>query len=149
MALIKCSECGKEVSDKASACPNCGFPISRKSKKTFGNKSTDKNILLFNSVLGVFGVLMLLAVLSSSNGIPGNFAATVAASSLLTGAICSVVAIRKKNKMFFWIWLVMYAIVMTSSVMLISNSIAYLVLEIFVACAGLLTVKYAKESRII
>ena len=28
MALIKCSECGHEVSDKASACPNCGCPAS-------------------------------------------------------------------------------------------------------------------------
>ena len=27
MALIKCSECGHEVSDRASACPNCGCPI--------------------------------------------------------------------------------------------------------------------------
>jgi len=28
MALIKCKECGHEVSDKASACPNCGCPIT-------------------------------------------------------------------------------------------------------------------------
>lgn len=28
MALIKCPECGKEISDKAAACPNCGCPIS-------------------------------------------------------------------------------------------------------------------------
>ena len=28
MALIKCPECGKEISDKAASCPNCGFPIS-------------------------------------------------------------------------------------------------------------------------
>lgn len=27
MAIIKCPECGKEVSDKAKACPNCGVPI--------------------------------------------------------------------------------------------------------------------------
>lgn len=27
MALIKCPECGKEVSDKATSCPNCGCPI--------------------------------------------------------------------------------------------------------------------------
>ena len=27
MALIKCSECGSEVSDKAQACPKCGAPI--------------------------------------------------------------------------------------------------------------------------
>jgi len=28
MALIKCIECGKEVSDKAMQCPNCGIPIA-------------------------------------------------------------------------------------------------------------------------
>lgn len=27
MALIKCSECGKEISDKAKTCPNCGAPV--------------------------------------------------------------------------------------------------------------------------
>jgi hypothetical protein len=28
MALIKCAECGKEVSEKAAACPGCGAPIA-------------------------------------------------------------------------------------------------------------------------
>lgn len=28
MALVKCKECGKEISDKATACPNCGCPLS-------------------------------------------------------------------------------------------------------------------------
>lgn len=28
MALIKCPDCGREVSDKANACPNCGCPLS-------------------------------------------------------------------------------------------------------------------------
>ena len=44
MALILCEECGKEVSDKAAACPNCGAPIasmveeaSAPKKVTFGN----------------------------------------------------------------------------------------------------------------
>lgn len=27
MALIKCPECEKEISDKAVSCPNCGYPI--------------------------------------------------------------------------------------------------------------------------
>ena len=31
MALIKCTECGKVVSDKAAACPNCGCPITKMS----------------------------------------------------------------------------------------------------------------------
>lgn len=29
MALIKCPECGKEVSDKAAACIHCGCPIQK------------------------------------------------------------------------------------------------------------------------
>lgn len=28
MALISCSECNQEVSDKAEACPKCGAPIA-------------------------------------------------------------------------------------------------------------------------
>lgn len=28
MALIKCNECGHDVSDRASACPHCGFPVA-------------------------------------------------------------------------------------------------------------------------
>lgn len=29
MALINCPECAKEISDKADACPSCGFPVAR------------------------------------------------------------------------------------------------------------------------
>lgn len=32
MALIKCAECGKEISDKASACIHCGCPIEESEK---------------------------------------------------------------------------------------------------------------------
>lgn len=28
MSLINCPECGKEISDKATTCPNCGYPIN-------------------------------------------------------------------------------------------------------------------------
>lgn len=28
MALIECPECGKVVSDRAWACPQCGYPIA-------------------------------------------------------------------------------------------------------------------------
>ena len=31
MALIKCPECGKEVSDKAKMCINCGCPLEEMS----------------------------------------------------------------------------------------------------------------------
>lgn len=29
MALIECPECGNQVSNRASACPHCGFPITK------------------------------------------------------------------------------------------------------------------------
>jgi uncharacterized membrane protein YvbJ len=32
MALIKCPECGKEISDKALACPSCGAPSSERAR---------------------------------------------------------------------------------------------------------------------
>lgn len=34
MALIKCPECGKEVSDKAPACIHCGYPLLTQVEKT-------------------------------------------------------------------------------------------------------------------
>ena len=34
MALIHCSECGREISDKASACPHCGNPMLSAAQKT-------------------------------------------------------------------------------------------------------------------
>ncbi len=27
MALIKCTECGNEISEKAEQCPHCGCPL--------------------------------------------------------------------------------------------------------------------------
>lgn len=39
MALIKCEECGAKISDKASACPKCGCPLSNnETKKESGIK---------------------------------------------------------------------------------------------------------------
>ena len=29
MALVKCPECGREVSDAAASCPGCGHPIAQ------------------------------------------------------------------------------------------------------------------------
>lgn len=35
MSMIICPECGKEISDKASSCPNCGNPLSKNENKKF------------------------------------------------------------------------------------------------------------------
>lgn len=41
MPMIKCPECGKDVSDLASSCPNCGFPLGFDSPR---NNSPNQNI---------------------------------------------------------------------------------------------------------
>lgn len=66
MALIKCPECGKEISDKASSCPSCGYPINNIKVETeqdrvnIRGKNTGKNFLIFGSMLFlvsmVFGI---------------------------------------------------------------------------------------------
>lgn len=38
MAMIKCAECGKEFSDRANACPNCGCPIEYQAEKNIGGE---------------------------------------------------------------------------------------------------------------
>lgn len=44
MALIKCPECNKEVSDRASQCPNCGYPIN------------DQNVVVQDEIILMQGV---------------------------------------------------------------------------------------------
>lgn len=44
MALIKCPECGKEVSDQADSCPNCGFPIKKQLHKDIENILSDASL---------------------------------------------------------------------------------------------------------
>ena len=47
MALIKCPECGAEISDKSDKCMKCGFPL----------KSNAKNM---NNKLIIFGIVIVL-----------------------------------------------------------------------------------------
>ena len=65
MALIKCEECGEEISDKAQECPGCGCPINspktEKSKCPSCGSLDFKKISLKNkigagAVFGVFSI---------------------------------------------------------------------------------------------
>ena len=41
MALINCPECNKEISDKATSCPNCGYPVEKKINKNLNSSVLD------------------------------------------------------------------------------------------------------------
>lgn len=55
MALIKCPECEKEISDTAKACPNCGCSI-----KVHGIKITKKYAIIGGAIMAVIIVILLL-----------------------------------------------------------------------------------------
>lgn len=40
MALIKCPECGKNISDKATICPNCGCPMESESNNVIWHEDS-------------------------------------------------------------------------------------------------------------
>lgn len=58
MALIKCKECGREVSEQADKCPHCGAPVKKKSSGC---------ALLFAIVAGV-ALVGYIASLTSGGG---------------------------------------------------------------------------------
>lgn len=60
MALVKCTECGYDVSTKAAACPNCGAPPS---SKPLGSAS-DSSIVRYGG--GVIAILFAISVASTT-----------------------------------------------------------------------------------
>ena len=61
MALIKCPDCGKEVSDVAPACPNCGRPIAQQqNKRSFRKTQTIQMTAKRFKVAKLVGLFLLL-----------------------------------------------------------------------------------------
>lgn len=61
--LIQCPECGKEISDKAGSCPNCGCPI----EKQYGvqNKIQPPTVESLHSIKNILiGVIVLCFIVS-------------------------------------------------------------------------------------
>jgi predicted DNA-binding transcriptional regulator AlpA len=53
--LINCPECDKQISDKAHACPRCGFPLDE--SKNIGNDSKlPDNILSVKDIMNHLGI---------------------------------------------------------------------------------------------
>lgn len=58
MALIKCDECQKEISDTAKTCPHCGYNLKKERKKL-----NSKNIIYNFRTISCF--LLILAFITS------------------------------------------------------------------------------------
>lgn len=70
MAMIKCPECGKEISDKASSCPNCGCPMSTSVGNSGMGKISKWKVIIF-SVIAIIVIITVLLLLK--NKIPEGY----------------------------------------------------------------------------
>ena len=53
MALITCPECSKQVSDQASSCPSCGYPIKQEEEDVFDFNDYSESSNYAKTTLGV------------------------------------------------------------------------------------------------
>ena len=106
MALIQCSECGRSVSDKATACVGCGAPIEQDANAVFASapqpsKSpalTRKALrwrALLSAVTFILGVTMTIEV--DRRG--GNQTLTTLAALLLIAGLCWLIVAILQNVM--------------------------------------------------
>lgn len=61
MALIKCPECGENISDQAEACIHCGFPVKKLADNNFGNSDTKLSVLDNQQEVQAIGETSLVA----------------------------------------------------------------------------------------
>ena len=59
MALIKCKDCGYDVSTEAKTCPNCGAPTTQK-RKTESATSVARIILMVLAIFSIVPVIMYI-----------------------------------------------------------------------------------------
>ena len=143
MSMIKCPECGKEISTKAKSCPNCGYPLSKK------HSERQSKYYVFNVILIVFGILMALAVLKSNGGLQQNLNAALISWALIIGGVFFLTAFKKKNKVLILVASVFYALSFIAALRSIQIAPAYLMLEIAIGLVLIGNIAFAKKNSII
>ncbi len=96
MALIKCSECGNEVSDQAFTCPKCGAPLKVMSQKKCEclTAKEEAEWLKENepSFHKIFIILSWVCVLLIALGV-----AVAGIFLIIAGIICIILALKLKS----------------------------------------------------
>lgn len=59
MALIKCPECDNSVSDSATSCPHCGFPIEKHITKVQNKQKLENKARLYTKTINGYDVNLM------------------------------------------------------------------------------------------
>lgn len=80
MALIKCIECGKDISDKAGSCPNCGCPVeimnninntdNNEQKNTKVNTDSNKKKKVILAITVIIVAILVIILLPQNSKVP-------------------------------------------------------------------------------
>ena len=86
MALINCPECGKEISDMADSCPNCGYKNEKTQTDSFDSKTIRNEVKTANTesqkklkiAIGVIiaSVLFIIILIASTSTDYSKYAGT-------------------------------------------------------------------------
>ena len=107
MALIKCAECGREISDKATACPGCGAPISAApvaSQPAAAERGPEQTLMVVHRAIFRENPIAVLLLIVLPLGILAALATQMegqANTALIGGIILALVAI-----ILFIMWLI-------------------------------------------
>ena len=68
--LIKCNECGKEVSDKANTCPNCGAPVQTITQEKSNNHNLE---IILSFFIPLIGLILFFIFISKNKKLAINY----------------------------------------------------------------------------
>ena len=94
MALIKCPECGRDVSSSAKSCPQCGYPISE--MRTDGTV----RVKLPNQVVGTGKIYNMANDALLWSGKPGSVASFSVSAATTIGITWGLVKRVQKDYIF-------------------------------------------------
>lgn len=72
MALKRCTECGKDVSTNAAACPHCGNPVGSPAIVHIESTSTKKKMGCGSTIVLIIGLIFFFWMISGSKESPSD-----------------------------------------------------------------------------
>lgn len=126
MALIKCKECGKEISDKASACPNCGCPTKEK-KHGNGNFGVNFWLIICIMTCTLIGIIEIfnLVDIDRNNIRIGNFYFNIVGYLAVLLGFSYVSLMKNKNKISYYVMLGINAVILLFNIFNVTMPITF------------------------
>lgn len=100
MTMIRCSECGRAISDRAAACVGCGAPIAKSNQDSFFNAAPERSDapplsrrqMNWRVTLAVLTLVLGVLAVGHVDHAHGDRVKITLATILLIGGLCWTIA---------------------------------------------------------